>query len=107
MHEDGEDFEDFAARAGRFLPHGFKQILRRRIAAWAMPALANWLRGNAETFLRAAAHPDPGVRIRIRLEGVSAISASGSGLRSLAAFAAALRSKPAITVLVTPGGSNR
>ena len=106
-HEDGEDFEDFAARAGRFLPHGFKQVLRRRIAAWAMPALSSWLRGNAEAFLRAAAHPDPGVRIRVRLDGVAALAASGSGLRSLAAFAAALRGKPAVTILVTPGGSNR
>lgn len=106
-HEDGEDFEDFAARTGRFLPHGFKQILRRRIAAWAMPALAEWLRGNTEAFLRAAAHPDPGVRIRVRLDGIAALSTTGGDLRSLAAFAAALRGRPAVTIIVTPGGSNR
>jgi hypothetical protein len=104
LHEDGEDFEDFSFRAGKWLPHGFKRMLRRRIGAWAMPAIAAWLRTNGEAFLRAADHPDLGVRIKVRLDGVPGIfSRAGGAIPSLDALAKMLRGNPAVTVAITPG----
>ena len=104
LYEDGESFEDFAAGAGRLLPQGAKTLLRRKIAAWALPAVSVWLRQNTEPFLRAAADPRPGVTIRVRLSGVPGLAqGSAGGIPSLATFANALRGKPAVTVLVRPG----
>ncbi len=101
-HEDGESFEDFAARAGGSLPHGFKALLRRRIAEWALPAVSAWLRQNTEPFLRAASDPRPGVTIRVRMAGVAGLTRRGGGA-TLKIFASALKSKPAISILVRPG----
>ena len=66
VREDREDFEELAA-AGPALPPAAAALLRRQIDAWVLPALAAWTRNNAESFVRAAAHPDPGVTVRIRL----------------------------------------
>lgn len=109
IYEDGEEFEDFAGRAGARLPAGFKALLRRRVAAWALPALAEWLRGNSEAFLRAAAHPDPGVKLRIRLSNVPGLAkaVAGGEAPTLAALTAAMQGKPAATIMVSPGSGRR
>lgn len=104
VFEDGEGIESFAAKAGRFLPHGFKTVLRKQITAWALPALSQWLTNNTEALLRAIADPRPGVTIRMRIAGVPGLTPStGTGIPSLKAFAQALRGKPAVEVLVRPG----
>jgi hypothetical protein len=99
---EGEEFEDFVAGAGRSLPVGFVQLLRRRIGEWALPAVAAWLRENAAVFQRAAADPDPGVTLRVRLNGVPGLAASTIGT-SPASLIGALRGKPAISVAVGSG----
>jgi hypothetical protein len=96
---EGEEFEDFVAGAGRSLPVGFVQLLRRRIGEWALPAVAAWLRENAQAFQRAAAHPDPGVTLRVRLNGVPGLAASTTGTPP-ASLIGALRGTPAISVSV-------
>lgn len=109
IYEDGEEFEDFASRAGTRLPAEFKTLLRRRVAAWALPALAEWLRGNSEAFLRAAAHPDPGVKLRIRLSNVPGLAkaVAGGEALTLGALTAAMQGKPAATVMVSPGSGRK
>jgi hypothetical protein len=100
--EDGEAFEEFAARAGRLLSPGFTAQLRRRLRAWVMPALTNWARANAEAFVRAAAHPDPGVTLRIRLTavpGLDLMARAGAAVPS----ANSMRGNPSIAISVTPG----
>jgi hypothetical protein len=99
---EGEEFEDFVAGAGRSLPVGFVRLLRRRIGEWALPAVAAWLRENAQAFQRAAAHPDPGVTLRVRLNGVPGLAASRTGTPP-ASLIGALRGKPAISVTVSSG----
>jgi hypothetical protein len=104
-HEDGEDLESFAARTGSHLPAGFLPLLRKQIAAWAIPALASWLRSNSETFLRAAAHPDPGVRLRVRLSDVPGLAraVAGGERAALGALQLALKHKPRISIAVSSG----
>ena len=77
LREDGEDFEEFAARAGRFRRPDSAVLLRRRLRAWVLPALATWARTNGEAFARAAAHPDAGVTIRVRLTSVPGLDMLG------------------------------
>ncbi|MEO8374060.1 MAG: hypothetical protein ABI471_02460 [Sphingomonas bacterium] len=96
LGEEGESFEDFAAKRG--LPRKDKHKLRKRIAAWALTALAGWLRDNAEAFARAAAHPDPGVTLRVRLGDVPGLAKFDA-----ASVLAALRGKPTATITVSPG----
>ncbi|MCI4568158.1 hypothetical protein [Lysobacter sp. CFH 32150] len=52
--------------------------LHRRLRAWVMPALANWVRANGEAFARAAAHPDAGATIRAVLTSVPGPGARGT-----------------------------
>lgn len=96
LGEAGESFEGFAARRG--LDRGAKGKLRKRIAAWALTALSDWLRDNADAFTRAAAHPDQGVTLRVRLSDVP-------GLAKLdpAAVQSVLRGKPAAAITVSSG----
>jgi len=96
LGEDGESLEAFAAKRG--LSRGTKQRLRKRIAAWALTALAGWLRDNADAFTRAVAHPDPGVTLRVRLNDVP-----GLAKHDAAAVLAALRAKPVVAISVSPG----
>lgn len=106
--DEGEDFEDFAARPANHVSHGFRHQLRRRIGAWVMPALANWVRANSEAFVRAVGHPDAGVTVRVHLGAVPGLSATGksgsvpTGAASAAAIAA-LKGTPTISITVTPG----
>jgi len=106
---DGEDVAAFAARNGGHLPQGFAAVLRKRIGAWALPAIAEWLRGNADAFERAAAHPDPGVRLRVRLEGVPGLAqlVQGAPVPTLAAFACMLEGKPTATIVVASGSGRK
>jgi len=103
--EDGETFEDFAAQRGKLLPPGLTAQLRQRLRAWVMPALTKWARANAEAFVRAAGHPDPGVTVRIRLTAVPGLDAIRRMLRggASAPAGAALRGTPSIAISVTPG----
>jgi hypothetical protein len=80
-------------------------VLRRQLDAWVLPALAAWVRDNGEAFARAAAHPDPGLTVHIRLTsvpGLDAIAAS-TGSTNAAAAKNALRGTPAISISVTSG----
>lgn len=103
--EDGEAFEEFAARKSRLLPPGLTAQLRRRLRAWVLPALTNWTKANAEAFVRAAGHPDPGVTLRIRLTAVPGLDTIASILRGGAGAptSASLRGAPSIAISVTPG----
>lgn len=109
VHEDGEDLAGFAARHAATLPGGFVALLRKRIAAWALPALSAWLRENAEAFQRAVAHPDQGVRILIRLHEVPGLAPAlaGGPDKALASLQALLRGKPKVAIAVEPGGKRR
>lgn len=105
---DNEEFEEFAARAKARFPAGFKDILRRRIAAWIMPAIAGWVRSNSEAFLRAAAHPDPGVMMRVQLSGVPGLVQGTAGKApTLTSLAKSLRGTPAMSISVAPGSARR
>ena len=100
VREDSEDHEEFAP-SGPSLPPATVAALRRRLDAWVLPALANWTRDNAEAFARAAAHPDPGVTVRIRLTSVPGLDAIARGDTSIAP--GALRGTPSIAITVTSG----
>jgi hypothetical protein len=105
LREDSEAFEDFSRSAGRLQAPGPRGLLRRRLRSWILPALANWATDNAEAFVRAASHPDPGVTVRVRLAGVpglrGAIGAAADrlGLR----MGGPTRGAPQVTVDVVPG----
>ena len=106
--EEGEEFESFAAGAGNQLTQGFKTMLRRRVGAWVLPALAGWARNNAEAFIRAVAHPDAGVTVRVKLSAVPGLNMIGARPMSQSGSTAdnpltALRGTPAIAITVTPG----
>jgi hypothetical protein len=112
VREDGQNFEELAVLpgrlTGRMLPPAFTAFLRRRLRAWVLPALANWARTNAETFARAAGHPDPGVTIRVRLTSVPGLNLLGQAMKTLpgagvARALSALRGTPSISISVTPG----
>ncbi|WP_042876349.1 hypothetical protein [Cupriavidus necator] len=108
VREDSEDHEELAP-ASPALPPATTAVLRRRLDAWVLPALAVWARDNGEAFARAAAHPDPGVTVRIRLTsvpGLDAIAASPGGA-SAAAAKNALRGTPTISISVTSGGPRK
>jgi hypothetical protein len=106
--EDGEDFEDFAARVASKLPQAQVAALRRRIATWSLPALSPWLRDHKDDFLQAANQPDPGVRLRVRLSDVPGLDlAAAGGAAGLAAIEQALKGKPKIAISVAAGSRKR
>jgi hypothetical protein len=106
LREEGEDFEEFAA-AFRRVASGATGALRKRVRAWVLPALAAWVRANAEAFARAAAHPDDGVTLRVRLNGVPGldllrpVSTAPGGAGTAAPRIP--RGTPSIDITVTPG----
>jgi hypothetical protein len=106
LREDGEDFEEFAAKISR-LASGLTGSLRKRLRAWVLPALAAWVRTNAEAFARAAASPEDGVTIRVRLTGVPGLDLLGKlpGLPGPLKLAVPKipRGTPSINITVTPG----
>lgn len=109
LREEGEDFEEFAANIGR-LASGLTGSLRKRLRAWVLPALAAWVHTNAETFARAAAAPEDGVTIRVRLTGVPGLDLLGR-LPDLPGLPGQPkppvpnipRATPSINITVTPG----
>ena len=102
-HEGGEDFEEFAAKPGNHVSPAMRHHLRRRIAAWVMPALSKWVASNSEAFVRAVAHPEAGVTIRVQLTGVPGLTPIASPAGTPPAVAAAPQGTPAIAITVTPG----
>ena len=94
------------APAGPALPPATAALLRRRLDAWVLPALASWARNNGEAFARAAAHPDPGVTVRVRLTavpGLDALAARARAARSAAARQTRCAARPTISISVTLG----
>jgi hypothetical protein len=108
LREDGEDFEDFAARLGK-VASGAAGSLKKRLRAWVLPALAAWVRTNAEAFARAAAAPEDGVTIRVRLTGVPGLDLLGRlpSVPGLPSMPRIPRATPSISITVTPGGPKR
>ena len=102
--EEGEEFDQFSARTIARFPVGFRDMLRRRISAWILPALAGWVRSSGEAFLRATAHPGSGVTVRIQLSGVPGlVQATAGKAPSLTSLARSLRGSPVISITVAPG----
>ena len=101
VREDSEDHEELAPAASA-LPPAIAASLRARLDAWVLPALANWTRNNGEAFARAAAHPDAGVTVRVRLTGVQGLDALAQAATPAAATAA-LRGAPSIDISVASG----
>jgi hypothetical protein len=106
--EDSEDFEELAFPRRNPAPKGIGTALRARVRAWVLPALAEWVRTNAEAFARAAARPDSGVTVLIRLTalpGLDALQKAVSG--GLSSVLPQLRGTPAIAISVKPGRQRR
>ncbi len=101
VREDSEDHEELAPSAPALAP-ATAAMLRRRLDAWVLPALAAWSRDNGEAFARAVAHPDPGVTVRIRLTSVPGLDAISQGTANATAKNA-LRGTPAISISITSG----
>ena len=91
---------------GRLLSNALASPLRKRLRAWVLSALATWSRSHAEAFARAAAHPDAGVTVRVRLTGVPGLDllgqAASAALRG-AAVAGLFNGTPQVAVTVVPG----
>jgi hypothetical protein len=89
--DEHDEVEGFTAR-GRTAGRGLRRPRRlRRLRRWILPAVSAWIRDHAEAFLRAAAHPDPGVTLRVQLSG---LDPSG-------------RAKPSVLVTVASGAAHR
>lgn len=65
--EEGEEFA--AALLGRVAPRVLS-VVQRRIRAWFMTMLAEWVRARMTEFTRAAADPAEGVTLRLTLRAV-------------------------------------
>jgi len=106
VREDGEDFEELTSGFRR-IASGVTGSLRKRLRAWVLPALAAWVRTNAEAFARAAAHPDEGVTIRVRLNAVPGLDLLGRlplpSIPGAPALPKIPRGTPSITINITPG----
>ncbi|RYF13705.1 MAG: hypothetical protein EOO30_20515 [Comamonadaceae bacterium] len=80
--------------------------LRRVLARLVLPALAEWSRTGAEAFARAAAHPEPGVTLRVTLTSVPGLAASCASCGSATlgkAGGSMIRTRPPVAVSVQPG----
>lgn len=101
-----EDHEDAAggARGKRALPAPVAAALHRRLTGWVLPALSSWVRSNAEAFVRAAAHPQPGVTVRVQLSAVPGLELTGSVQRALGRKPRGARSsaRPQVTITLSP-----
>ncbi len=106
-NEDQEDHEDFAPHLGKLMPTAIRHKIRRRLAAWILPALGQWARTGGESFARAAGHPDEGVTVRVHVQApflkeIGKLAQSG-GLGAVAKLLKGVRTKPAIDISVNPG----
>jgi len=98
VREDGEAFEELAARAGHLPAFA---ALRRRLRAWVLPAMAAWVRTDGEAFARAASHPDPGVTVRVRLTSVPGLELLANPNANAARGTPA--GTPTVAITVKPG----
>jgi len=105
VREDHEGLAQIASHAARLLPPAVAAGLRKQLRAWVLPALAEWARTHAETFARAAAHPDSGVTVRVRLTAVPGLDVLGQAANALRGTAAPAtpRGTPSISIAVAPG----
>jgi hypothetical protein len=114
VREDLDEAEDFALPSlgslGKgLLGGGVTGALKKKLRGWVLSALSNWVRNNAEAFARAAAHPDAGVTVRLRLTGVPGLDSLGQAAANvlkgggLNAVRGALRATPNIAITVAPG----
>jgi hypothetical protein len=105
-----EEQESIFGRLIRRLPLQAVDTLRRRLRAWLLPTLAQWVRAGSEQFLRAAANPADGVTVLITLRAVPGLDAlrqmlagrlaGGAGLLRTAAASAVA---PTSTITIVPG----
>lgn len=89
--DEAQAFEELAAGRGAGLLPGRRLLARLR--RWVLPAVSAWARDNTEAFLRAAAHPDAGVTLRVRIAGLP----SGPTVQA----------KPSIAVSIASGRGRR
>jgi hypothetical protein len=77
---------------------------RARLRGWLLPALSSWASSNSEAFVRAVAHPTPGVTLRAQLSGVPGLDVVGSVTSLLRPKRAAAGSAgaPQITISLSP-----
>jgi hypothetical protein len=98
--EDFVETEDLVG--GGRLGSAERRTLLRRLRAAVLPALAEWSRRDADAFARAAAHPAPGVTVRLLLRPVDGLrpsplpSARGTARRDAA-------TAPSVTISVVSG----
>lgn len=78
VREDLVETEEFSPGAAR-MGSSERISLIRRLRAFVLPALAQWAKQNSDGFARAAAHPDAGVTVRIRLQPVPGLGQSAPG----------------------------
>lgn len=106
MQREDEDFAGFAGAARRLVAPALAAMLQRRLQGWLLPALAEWAKTGGEAFVRAAAHPDPGVTVRVTLASVPGLAACCASCGTPAAPGkGASRARPPVTVTVHPGRS--
>lgn len=108
--EDGEDLDGFLPRLAPLNRN--VASLRRQLRAWVLPALAAWAGNNGEAFARAAAHPDAGVTVLVRLTDVPGLELGGQIKNVIQGSAigravGAARRKPAVTISVASGMRRR
>lgn len=104
MQREDEDFAAFPGAVSRLVKPALASMLRRQLGGWLMPALAEWAKANAEAFARAAAHPEPGVTVRVTLTSVPGLAACCASCGTPAAGkAGGARARPPVTVTVQPG----
>jgi len=95
LREDEQVFEDLVPRARRPLARP-RPALMRKLRAWILPALAKWVGQNAQQFVQAAAHPESGITVKIRVTGVPDLSPVAARKRNTAGA-------PAVAIAILPG----
>ena len=109
VREDLDEAEDFALPGLGLLKGGLTGALRKKLKGWVLSSLSKWARSNAEAFARAAAHPDAGVTVRVRLTGVPGLDSLGQAAMGvltgggLNAVRGALRVTPNVAITIAPG----
>jgi hypothetical protein len=109
-HEEFEEEEQLAAGPQRRrMPRPFGRLIRRRIARWALPALAKWAREHMSAFVQAAMDPASGVTVRVKLSAVPGfdvlrqLRAGKPGAGGATSLIAALKGTPQVAITVTAG----
>jgi len=110
-----EEGEEFLGSALSRLTRVATNALRRALASWVLPALAQWMRTRSAEFARKASEPADGVTIRIQFRGVPGLSTvrevlAGRNLISNAraiASGSAFSGTPTVDVSLTAGLSNQ